>query len=142
MIIVTAVSKTFVRYSFRMFQILYCQWSFYIFHCSEHLRKRVENSTLGWGSGPSHFQHFQKLKKAVGGGCQIPSVEFLTSLISITHIFNTFKKIKTLLSTLLKNFKKLKKNSYVKNAFQTIISLPYFGVKLSCVCLMLAYRKK
>ena len=26
--------------------------------------------------------------------------------------------------------------------FEVITSLPYFGVKLSCVCLMFPYRKK
>ena len=29
-----------------------------------------------------------------------------------------------------------------KNGSAIVTSLPYFGVKLSCVCLMFAYRKK
>ena len=28
------------------------------------------------------------------------------------------------------------------NKIKRVTSLPYFGVKLSCVCLMFAYRKK
>ena len=33
-------------------------------------------------------------------------------------------------------------NKAINLYFRVLTSLPYFGVKLSCVCLMIAYRKK
>ena len=78
------------------------------------ISEKGENATvIGWGETTS------------GGSPSRILQEVNVTVISNTKCRKAYDGIKLLV-----------------NHFVNVTSLPYFGVKLSCVCLMFAYRKK